>query len=294
MIYKLDNLVGYDKEKELYLQKILAARKHEFNIVMNHLQEYSIATISATRAYRREAYKEYRRLYNLTIKDEVTESMLNSEPDFQQYRIGMQENIIRGRQLQQKLYKANLEAITPVFGLYYGASESSYICFHKDYLYLVETICKLGTLFEQDSVCVLRPSAKLGAMIKTSPKDINSDPQFKRGQALMRFKGLTIHNKTDIVNCCSKINNSKFSFNELALKSCRIITDIVDANYGIMSAGEARRIHYKVSANNRRISAPNHIITTAGTIFRDWHNLNKPILDRNEMDETIISALLEN
>lgn len=300
MIYKLDSLVGYDKEKELYLQKILAARKHEFNIVMNHLQEYSIATISATRAYRREAYKEYRRLYNLTIKDEVTESMLNSEPDFQQYRIGMQENIIRGRQLQQKLYKANLEAITPVFGLYYGASESSYICFHKDYLYLVETICKLGTLFEQDAVCVLKPNGERGLLLKTSPKDINSDPSVKLYQPIAYFKGFDA-NKTRtpekvLQECFSRVNNANFWWlpnNNAKLQSYRIVTNLMDSIPGLYPT-EYRVLSIKAYAKGREYTAPDEVITTKKGVFSSWYDLSNPHELRTKLHELILKAMIHD
>lgn len=295
--YSLNDLVtDFADIKDRYVEKVVAARKHEFNRIMNFLQEYSVATISACRHYKREAYAEYRKDNNLSSKDEVTGYTIDSSNDaplYYHYKINQKENVLRGKELQQRLYKAGLEGITPVFGVYNGESETSFICFHKDYLYLVDTIIKLGTLFEQDSVCVLRPSAKFGALIKTSPPDINAEPSKKIGQAIMRFSGLKIHNKDDIVDCCSQLNKTRFSFNEKKMRAYRIITGMADANYGMLpSVSEATILHYKCSASGRRVTAPDSIITTSGTAFRDWFNLNKPHPERNQMDEIIIKAML--
>lgn len=160
---------------------------------MSNLEKYSIATISACRGFRREAYTRYREENGLSINEPAYG--VSGEEWSEDYIISKQENLRRQKELQLKLYKAGLVGIAPIYGCYKEEGfnkytlEERFICFHKDYLYLMDTICKLGTLFEQDAVCVLKPNGERGLPLKTSPKDINAKPKVKLYQPFGYFNG---------------------------------------------------------------------------------------------------------
>ena len=287
-------------EREYYYARVIAARKHAFAKIMRNLSQYSIATISACRGYRREAYTRYREENGLSIKDPapVWEASWASE-----YEIPKSENLRRQKELQLRLYKAGLEGIMPIYGCYKedGASEASmeesFICFHQDYLYLMETVMELGHLFEQDAVCVLRPNGERGLLIKTSPKDINAEPSVKLYQPFMYFRGFD-SNETDTPEkalqvCFSRVNNANFWWKEdkSVLKSYRIITGVQSANPGLLPS-DYRTMSVKAYAKGRDYTAPNEVITTKKGVFSAWYNLNKTHPLRTPLHETILKAMM--
>lgn len=282
--------------------RILSARKHAYAEIMRNIAEYSIATISACRTYRREAYKRYRDENGLSLKDpaNVWEAEWADE-----YMIPKQENLRRQKELQLQLYKAGLEGIMPIYGCYKedgmdeASLEESFICFHKDYLYLMETIMELGTLFEQDAVCVLRPNGSRGLLIKTSPKDINAEPKVRLYQPFMYFRGFDA-NETDrpeeaMQVCFSRINNANFWWREdkSLLKSYRIITGLQSAILGLHPT-EYKTMAHRVYAKGKDYTAPKEVITTAKGVFSAWCDLSKPHPLRTPLHENILKSMIRD
>lgn len=286
-----------------YKDKVLSARKHAFAEIMRNLSHLNVATISACRKYRREAYTRYREENGLSIKESasVSKAIWSDE-----YIIPKPENLRRQKELQLKLYKAGLLGITPIYGCYRedGADaptlEESFICFHTDYLYLMDTVCKLGTLFEQDAVCVLKPNGERGLLLKTSPKDINSDPSVKLYQPIAYFKGFDA-NKTRtpekvLQECFSRVNNANFWWlpnNNAKLQSYRIVTNLMDSIPGLYPT-EYRVLSIKAYAKGREYTAPDEVITTKKGVFSSWYDLSNPHELRTKLHELILKAMIHD
>lgn len=299
---KSNNITGIGYEN--YKSKVLSARKHAFAEIMSNLEKYSIATISACRGFRREAYTRYREENGLSINEPAYG--VSNEVWSIDYIISKQENLRRQKELQLKLYKAGLLGITPIYGCYKEEGsdkytlEESFICFHKDYLYLMDTICKLGTLFEQDAVCVLKPNGERGLLLKTSPKDINAEPKVKLYQPFAYFKGFDAEESSSpeksLQECFSRVNNSNFwwKFNDnIKLNSYRIITNLTDALPGLYPT-EYKTLSIQAYSGGRDYTAPNEVITTKRGIFSAWYDLQKPHRLRTKLHELILKAMVKD
>lgn len=296
-------------ERDYYIAKLLSARKHAFQEILHNIKSYAIATISACRVYRREAYTRYREEHNLKYTQPANPQ---EELWADEYLIDRNENLRRHKELQQQLYKAGFEGIMPIYGCYPedGADiheislEMSYICFHQDYYYLVDTITKLGKLFEQDAVCVLRPETKRGTMIKTSPKDINAEPKYRWGEAMMFYSGMDFEKVRDVNKSLmdyfsrvgdtnfwwnTKIFDTKEHYNDGVLQAHRIITGLQSANPGLLPS-DYRTM--SLQARAKGYTAPDSVITTKKGVFSAWYDLSKPHKDRTKLHEHILKAMI--
>lgn len=159
-------------------------------LLHTHLSKYHCATISACRSYRREAYSIFRDKLNQGKK-------LWEIPDSDVYLVSKKENKLRNTDLGNRLHRAgNYIGITQIQGVFHeqGAKkpslEASFIVFSDDFNNLKESILKLGTLYEQDSVCIVEKQALSGAEYKTSPKDINAYSDYPLYAPVRKFKGI--------------------------------------------------------------------------------------------------------
>ncbi len=297
-------------ERDYYIAKVLSARKHAFQEILRDIKNYSIATISACRVYRIDAYVRYREEHNLKYTQPANPQ---AELWADEYLIDRGENLRRHKELQQQLYKDGLEGIMPIYGCYPedGADvreislEMSYICFHRDYYYLVDTITKLGKLFEQDAVCVLRPETKRGIMIKTSPKDINANPKYRWGEAMRVYSGMGFERVKDVNKSLmdyfsrvgdtnfwweTKISDTKEGYDDGVLQAHRIITGLQSASPGLLPSD----YHImSISARTKDYTAPESVITTKKGVFSSWYDLSKPHKDRTKLHEHILKAMIK-
>lgn len=312
---KWGDLTALDQEA-YYKAKVIAARKHAFSEILQNIKQYSIATISACRVYRREAYQRYRDEHNLAYNKPASPK---DEAWADEYLISKAENLRRHKELQLQLHKAGFEGIMPIYGCYPedGADireislEMSYICFHKDYFYLVDKITKLGELFEQDSVCVLRPEAKRGTLIKTSPKDINAEVKYRKGEAIMVYSGMGFEGNIKDVNKSlmdyfSRVGDTNFWWDTKTfidkshidddngvLQAHRIMLGVQSANPGLYPT-EYRTMAHRAYSKGREYTAPDSVITTKKGVFSAWYDLSKPHPLRTPLHEIILKAMIRD
>lgn len=300
-------------EEAYYYAKVIAARKHAYQEILHNIKNYSIATISACRVYRREAYTRYRDEHNLKYNQPANPQ---EEVWADEYLINRNENLRRHKELQLQLHKAGLEGIMPIYGCYpeEGADireislEMSYICFHKDYFYLVDKITKLGKLFEQDSVCVLRPDAKRGTLIKTSPKDINAGVKYRWGEAIMVYSGMGFENVRDVnkslMDYFSRVGHTNFWWDAKiydtkgyqddskgVLQAHRLVLGIQSAMPGLL-ATDYRSL--AIQTKGQDYTAPENVITTTKGVFSSWYDLSKPHKDRSPLHFHILKAMMKD
>lgn len=283
------------------LKGLTAGRRRNIDKIIQFIDQYSVATISACRGYSRDGYKKYREIYNLPNSIDAT--LLYKESWAKQYKITKAENFRRHKELLQHLHKrlyarvgTDEYEVIPIYGCYKEAGtpkpsmEISYIVFMKDYYDLYKIICELGTLFEQDAVCVLRIGASYGHLIKTSPPDINSNPEVKLHEPISRFRGWKVQpeNTSTILENFSRASNTDFWWLDMSLKSHQVIRGV--RKHGLTNI-EASLLSRKLCASGSSYTAPKSVITTSGTIFRDWYNLDKPNKNRTPLHEYILKEM---
>ena len=157
--------------------------------VLNHITHNAVATISAFRTYRREAYHRF------------GADKLYGNPEADQYLIPLRENKMRHKALGLDLIKLCNKykgaGFKSIIGAYQEAGakaskESSYIVWcppeYQD-KFKFEVI-NLGTKYEQDAI-TYQPYKSGFYLISTSPDDIDAN-QTRIGGVMMSFKGISM------------------------------------------------------------------------------------------------------
>lgn len=193
-----------------------------------HLSNYHCATISACRGYTMDAYIKFR--------DELDKGKeLQNIPEAKAYKLTASQNKVRHKDLGNRLHRdPKFTGITQINGVFQekGSDEPSlevsYIVFCDDYNYLWDNITALGTLYEQDSVCVVEQGAKSGAEVKTSPDVINAYPEYRQYEEVRSFRGVAIgyreewtdkDAKAKIQEFFSSVKGRPFHFKEIRASS---------------------------------------------------------------------------
>lgn len=260
--------------------------------IWQHIQENSVATISAFRGYRRDAFSIFREQLNEGL-------WLGEIPEAQAYRIPKAENMKRHRDLGQLLAYKNLHymQINGMFqeeGMDKPQPELSYFVWHKDFNKLKKDIIELGTLFEQDAVCVVEQGAKNGAMYNTSPDDIKGNGNEPIGAVLMKFRNLAIGYRDrgsdgNLQQYFSSLRNRPFHFKGIE-SSAKYV--------GISSiTGETPTSIYCKTLRHPELKTcmvwPDKI-TTEGNIYSKWTDLTKPHPDRTHRNEAVMEKLYKD
>lgn len=135
--------------------------------IVTHYTNNPSATISAFRKYKAQAFKEFAK----EIEQGVS---LDDIPEAQKYIISFKENVARHRLLGEKLFKLGINRIQ-ITGFYKEEGtnelqkELSYFVWYEDSVKLKNTVMKLATEFEQDSITYSAEPNGDYKLINTSP-----------------------------------------------------------------------------------------------------------------------------